>query len=464
MKTLLLNLPFNIYNAYENTHLLPPFGMAMLSSFLKERGLDITFHDAAAHFMSRNNIIKYIEELAPQVLGLSLVTHQIPQAIPLLRDIKNCLPSVITIIGGAHASVDYRNLVLHKEIDIAVIGEGEFTMNEVLGCIQKGDTLEQVKGIAYYQNHDVKVNSSRELIQDINELPFADWASLPMNKYWYNYTIKKNYTIIVFSRGCPYACTFCAKSVTGKTQRRRTPERAVEELELLYKKYGVRDLLFGDAIFNMDNQWVSEICEGIIKANIPIVWGCQIRADRIDRKTLRLMKKSGCKKIFIGVESADNRMLKRMKKGETIEQMEEGIKIMQEEGFYPDLGFIIGMPGETEESIQKTIAFDKKYKKCVSAWNLAIPFPGTEFYDTAKKEGFLVEDWSKFTLYDLAYIPKDLTKEKLQHYYKQAVKSSYLSLSFLINQVRQVKSWTNFKIRLMIAYRIFFKRLCKLNQ
>jgi len=463
MKTLLLNLPFNIYKAFDNTNLLQPFGLAMISGFLKEKGFDTILYDAAAYNTKREEIIRYVSESNPQILGLTLVTQQMPQAIPLLGDIKKILPEIIIVVGGAHPSADYSNLIeKHREIDIAVFGEGEQTMQEIIECLKDEKSLNTVKGIAYRVNGKAMVNPHRELIQNLDSLPFADWGSLPMEKYWYNYTVKKNYGVILFSRGCPFSCTFCAKTITGKTFRKRSPEHIIEEVTLLYDKFGVRDLLIADALLNLDNNWLNEICEKMLRINRPLVWGCQLRADRVDRKTLRLMKRSGCWKIFIGVESADNRMLERMKKWETIEKIEEGINIIQEEGLIPDLGFIIGLPGETEESIQKTIKFVKKHKKCVSALNLISPFPGTQIYEITKKEGILIEDWSQFNQNDgLSYVPKDLTREKLLFYYRLAVRSAYLRFSFMLGQILQVRSWLNFKIRLMIAYRILIRRFFK---
>jgi len=283
-----------------------------------------------------------------------------------------------------------------------------------------------------------------------------------MDRYWYNYTIKRNYTAILLSRGCPFSCTFCAKSITGKSYRKRSPGHVIEELKLLYDRYHVRDMLIADSLLNMDNEWLKEVCEGMLEMNRPITWGCQVRADRVDREALRRMRRAGCWKIFIGVESADEGMLKRMKKGETIEAIEEGIRIIQEEKFYLDLGFIIGMPGETEETIKKTIEFARKYKNCVSALNLASPFPGTELYEIAKKEGHMNEDWTQFNQNDgQGYIPDGLSTEILQENYKMAVKKVYLNISFLLNQIRQVRSWLNFRIRFSIACKIFFRRLLK---
>lgn len=465
IKTLLLNLPININDVSDYNGVLQPVGLSVISSFLKQQGCNVTLYDAFAYHEKRDNIIAYIKELNPKIIGVTLMTNHLPQTLPFLKDVKLLFPDVVTVVGGAHPSAAYESLLQNNnEVDVAVIGEGEYTMLDLIKSVQNGESFDQVKGIAWRPNGKVKVNPFREYIQDLDSLPFSDWESLPMENYFDVWTIKKNYANMILSRGCPFRCTFCgAKNALGRKQRKRSPEHILGEIKLLYDKYNVRNLLFSDSTLNVDNQWVQEICEGLLKLNKSLVWGCNIRADRIDKETLKLMKKSGCVKLFIGVESADNRILKSMRKGENIEKIEEGIRLINEAGLIPDMGFILGMPGETEESMKRTIEFAKRHKKSVCAFTLASPFPGTELYEDAKKEGFMVEDWSKFDIYSIAYVPKGLTRKKLEYYYKLAAKSNYLRLSYFYRQMSQIKSWVNFKIYLRLAYRIFFNRLLKLE-
>ncbi len=465
IKTLLLNLPININDVSDYNGVLQPVGLSVISSFLKQRDCNVTLYDAFGYHEKRDKIITRIKELKPKIIGVTLMTNHLPQTLPFLKDVKQLFPDVVTVVGGAHPSAAYKNLLQnHKEVDVAVIGEGEYTMLDLIENVQNGKTFDQINGIAWRPNGKVKVNPSREYIQDLDSLPFSDWESLPMKNYFDVWTIKKNYANMVLSRGCPFGCTFCgAKNALGRKQRKRSPGHILEEIELLYDKYNVRNLLFSDSTLNVDNQWVQEICEGLLKLNKPLVWGCNIRADRIDKKTLELMKKSGCAKLFIGVESADNRILKSMRKGENIEKIEDGIRLIIEAGLIPDMGFILGMPGETEESMKRTIGFAKRHKKSVCAFTLASPFPGTEFYEDAKKEGLMVEDWSKFDIYSIAYVPKGLTRKSLEYYYRLAVKSNYLRFSYFYRQISQIKSWINFKISLRLAFRIFFNRLLKLK-
>ncbi|MDR4504194.1 MAG: B12-binding domain-containing radical SAM protein [Candidatus Scalindua sp.] len=460
IKTLLLRLPQNLDNVHEITNILHPYSLAIISGFLKYHKKDVTLFDAAVYRLEQDAILEYVKELNPQILGLSIMSQHLFYTIQFLKEIKTLMPEIVVVVGGPHVCADYDNLMgNNKEIDIAVIGEGEQTMLEIIESIQGGNSLDTIKGIAHRVRGETKITSVREYIANLDLLPFADWGSLPMEKYSDAITVKKNYGGIMASRGCPYACTFCgARTALGVKARMRSPGNILEEINLLYNKFHVRQILFHDSTFNLDNLWLSEICEGILEMNKHLIWGCNVRTERLDREVLKLMKRSGCIRAFVGVESADNRVLKRMKKGTTIEKIEKGIRLLEEVGITTDCGFILGMPGETEDSIKNTIEFAKRIKKGICTFSLASPFPGSEFYEIAQEEGFKVKDWSKHDLYTMAYIPKDLTKEKLEFYYKFAVRSFYLRVSFILNQLLQIRSFRNLKIMMTAAYSIFFKR------
>lgn len=462
-KTLLLHLPDNIDDVSDYSSVIQPYGLAIISAFLKKHGKDVTLFDAAAYHTERKEILRLIEELRPDILALTLFTSHLPKTIPLLKDVRLMLPDVTTVVGGPHPSAENRTLLeQYEEIDLAVEGEGEYAMLEILESMENGGSYEGIPGVTFRQSGGIVTNERRESIQDLDSLPFADWDSLPMENYVNVWTVRKNYLSIPLSRGCPFHCTFCgAKKALGKGYRKRSPESVLEELKLLYDRHHIRDLLIGDSTFNLDQEWVAQICEGMLDMQRPFIWGCNMRADRVDKEVLKLMRKSGCERVFIGVESADNRMLKNMRKGESIEKIEEGILAMIEVGLTPDMGYILGMPGETEESLQKTISFAKKFKKSIPTFTIAAPYPGTEFYEQAKKEGFIVKDWSKFDSYSIAYIPEGLTREKLSHYYRMALRSTYYRFSYVFTQLFRIKSWLNFKITVRFAYRVFVKRFLR---
>lgn len=459
-KILLLTLPENLRNVREYYHLLQPYGLSVISSFLKSKGYDVTLLDAAAHHMTREQILAYIQKMNPGILGLTLITNHLPQTLPFLRDVKEALPNTITIVGGPHPTAEPESLLRHhNQIDLVVLGEGEYTLLDVINRLRAGQSLDDTPGLCLRVDGEIRINPKREPIVDLDAMPFADWDSLPMEQYWYSWTVKKNYAGISLSRGCPYSCTFCGYNTLGRKFRLRSPENIIEELKILYDRHHVRNLYFTDATINFDNDWLKEVCEGMIRMERPMLWGCHIRADKVDVETTRLMKRAGCNRMFIGVESADNHVLKLMRKAETIEKIREGIEKIHQVGLYPDLGFIIGMPGDTEESIRKTIHFAQEFKKNLVVFTLATPFPGTSLYHEIQQHGKVIDDWSKLDLYSIAYIPKGMTKKHIEELYELAVKSTYLRPSFIIAQLMRIRSWHDLRLKIRLALQLFMKRL-----
>lgn len=461
IKTLLLHLPVNLENVHDYDNIIQPYGLAVISSFLKSQGCDVTLYDAHAYHMKKEHILQFINKVNPSILGLPVYTSQLPQTISFLKDVKRIKPEIITVVGGPHPTAEAENLLLqNKVIDIAVMNEGEFTMFEIIDRLQNNTSFDDLAGIAYRVDGVVKVNSRREFIKDIDSLPFADWDSLPMEMYWGANTERKNFANLVFSRGCPFTCTFCgAKEAVGKRHRRRSPESISREVKLLYENYGVRELGLSDSTFNVNKQWVKDVCKVLLDLNKPdLVWQCNLRADLLDTESLELMKKSGCTKVFVGVESGDDEMLKSMKKGTNYEMIRKGVKLLDKIGFQVFCGFLIGMPGETIASIQKTMALAKEFRKYSCAFSIATPFPGSEFYHIAKQEGFAVKDWTKYDTYNLSYVARGLTREDLQSYYNQLVRNNYISFTFIINQLTHIRTWFQFKVQLRIALRIIFGR------
>jgi len=469
IKTMFLHLPANINNINDYDNVIQPYGLATMSGFLKHHGCDVTLVDAHAHHYTIKKIFQLIANVRPKMLGLPVFTSQLPQTISFLKDVKKTFPDITTVVGGPHPSEEYKSLLKYNgnEIDVVVIGEAEYTMLELINHIADSKSFKYIKGIAYKDNGLVRVNPFREFIQDLDSLPFADWESLPMDRYWGANTERKNFANLVFSRGCPYSCTFCgAKNALGRKHRKRSPYNIMEEIKVLYEKHHVRELGLSDSTFNVDNEWVSEICERIVRYNKPdLVWQCNLRVDNLDPMTLRLMKKSGCTKVFVGVESGDDEMLKSMKKGTNVEMIRKGVRLLDEEiGFQVFCGFLIGMPGETEGTIQKTLALAKEFRNQSNAYSIATPFPGTEFYLYAQQEGFRVDDWSNHDTYGITYVPKDLTREKLYHYYQKTILNYYLNIRFLANQMLQLRSWLQFIKTFRLGYRILVGRRKRLKR
>ncbi len=191
----------------------------------------------------------------------------------------------------------------------------------------------------------------------------------------------------------------------------------------------------------------------------PIIWRCNVRGRRINKEIVDLMKRSGCVHVTMGIESGDPGMLKTMKKGETLDDFRKAIKIFNEAKMPMVNSFIIGLPGETEESIKRTAEFAREIKTNVAGFNIAAPFPGTEFYEQAKKEGFMVDDWTKFNVVDVSYVPEGMTRDQLQKAFRRVCREYYLRPRYLLKTLLNMKSFLNMKIFLRCGWKLLKKNM-----
>jgi len=303
------------------------------------------------------------------------------------------------------------------------------------------------------------------MVMDLNSLPFADYAALSADKYLSSLDSKTRYAPVMASRGCPYSCIFCAAPVvTGRKVRKRSPEHFVDELAYLNETLGIRDFVFQDSTFNIDNNWVAEICELILtKVKTPITWQCTARGDCYDVETVKLMKKAGCNVLCIGVESADPQVLKQMKKGETVEDIQYALDQCKNLDMSVCATFILGMPGETSESLEKTIKLSEEVmKNRINQAGLLIstPLPGTELHQIAMEEGMDDIDWTKYDSHKIVYTPKTITRKEIESAYRKALRRLYFNFSHAIHRLKAMSSWKRFRKDLHQAIGIFKRGQC----
>lgn len=461
MKVLLIKLPMNPDNRYDFEQLVHPYGLASISSYLKSNNQDVTLLDAQAHKMLRNEITDYINNLNPNIIGFSSMTCNLPIIESFLPDIKKVNPNVKIVIGGPHPSAEPKSTLQNNSlIDYVVRGEGEISFLELLDTLKNNQPLDNISGIGYRNNGEVLLTNPRPPISDLDSLPYSDWNSLPMNKYFAHTTTKKNYARVFASRGCPFDCTFCAvNNIMGKKVRKRSPVHFVNEIKYLYDHFHVRDLGIGDSTFNIDQDWMIEICEEIIKLNRPIIWRCNCRAKNVSLELAKIMKKSGCVHVTMGMESGDPKMLSRINKGQTLDDFRRAVDIFQKINIDVLNSFIIGLPGETLESIENTLLFMKELKKSECGFNLAIPLPGSQFYEIAKHEGQINKDVTTFDATSISYVPEGMTEEQLIKAFNRITKSYYFRPTHIYRTLKSINSLLNLKIYLRSAYRLLRRRM-----
>ena len=429
-----------------------PLGIAYLAAVLGRQGHDVKLIDAPAMQYGKEDLLKEVRSFAPDLVGISATTASFTKALATAKEVKSQFDLTV-VVGGPHVTALPEATLENPCFDIGVVGEGEITMVELAAKLQSGDGLEDVKGIVYRERDKVRRNPERPYIMDLDSVPFpARHLLSPLDVYRPTpsaYRCLPQATMIT-SRGCPYNCTFCDRSVFGSTYRARSATNVVDEMEILIEKHGAKEIRFWDDTFNIDARRVIQICEEIRARGIDVPWTCLGRINRMNAEVLRAMEESGCWQVDYGIESGNQQLLDGIRKGLTLDMIRTVTKMTREAGIRMRGFFMLGLPGETEETMRETIEFAKKLGLSAAVFHVTTPFPGTELYKMVLESGELDtkaswDDYSIFSSEASPYVPKGLTHEIIEHYQTRAYHAFYMRLSFVLRQVLGIRSLSDIR-------------------
>ena len=376
-----------------------PLGLAYVASVLREAGHNVKIIDVDALKLSKEKVEEIIKK---EEFGLVAAGAMVPgyKYIKWLTGVvKKHHATKPLIIGGALASSAPKIVMDNTKADAVVLGEAENTFCEVAEAIEKKKSFEGIDGLWFRKNGKIVKNKERELIKNLDELPFPAWDLFPIEKYLSVPNFNNNQSIrsinMISSRGCPFNCTFCYNVFGTRTHRARSIDNVIAEIKELNKRYGVKGILISDNLFVANKKYVAEFCERLKKEKIDIIWGTSGRVNTVNLETLKKMKEAGCIGLLYGFESGSQKMLDAMNKQVTVEQMKHAVRITKEAGIEIWSAFMVGIPGETKETIKETAEFIKEMDLFVPGLFIANPFPGSQLFDYAMKKG-LIKDVEKF--------------------------------------------------------------------
>jgi len=434
----------------------PPMGLGLIAAILKREGYQVVVVDANALTLKPKDIIPYIADA--NVAGLTAMTPTINATISIAHHLKQANPDLTIILGGAHATLlPEETLEAAPEIDIIVRGEGEETIIELLQALEYKQPLDNISGISYRRDGKVISTPSRPANLALDSLPFLAYDLLPWRKYKPHppHGRALPFAAIITSRGCPYRCSFCSKTVFGNKFRALTPGRVVEELAYYKERFGVKEIAFYDDVFTLNKKRAYAIAEGIMKKGLKIWWTCETRVNLVDKELLQHMKRAGCYAIAYGIESASQEILDTLNKDITLEQAEEAVRISQEVGLQTIGYFMIGSPGESSETIAKTIQFAKRLSPDFAQFAVTTPLPGTQLHELylggEKKDNI---PWESFIYAGTGnqitpvFESSLLNRSDLQYWIRQAYKEFYLRPSYLWQRFRHTTSIGDLKVNI----------------
>ncbi len=405
-------------------YLWPPIGLAYIAGYIGNVA-HVKILDAQAEGLNEESIVKKCNDSDLVIVNVGTTT--IDRDLELSKIIKQNNDTKIGLIG-THATYFHRELIKNDFIDFIIRGEPE---RIVYNLIKNFNNPKKVKGITWKNNGKTIVSKNEELIQNLDELPFAARHLLPNNKYYDIIAKKFPITQMITSRGCPFNCTFCSANLyNGKKYRYRSAENIIKELEKIVEE-GFKDISIFDDTFTTNKKRVIEIANGI--KDFEISWRCLSRVDTVDKEMLEKMYDSGCYQILLGVESGDQRILDLMKKGTSVEQARKAFKWCDEIGIETVGFFILGYPGETEKTIKKTIDLANELHPDFVSFNALTPLPGSEIYEILKPQG----NWEEFDFSSRSFC--DIPSKELQNIIAKGYRNYYLRLSYFFGRIKKTK-------------------------
>jgi len=405
MKVLLINPPkiSAVTKRVSYVH-EPHHGLAYIASFIKAHGIDVAILDAQAEQLSISAVKARIDAEAPDIAGITAPTFLIKSAHETAKAAKEVSQRIITVIGGYHATaLPLRTLKEFRSFDLLVHGEGEAPFLNIVNAIMNHRDFRDINGIAYRDNERIVVNPSSEPIMNLDKLPFPSWELFKLDRYHPHYTMRKKFLELPIStsRGCAGKCITCAR-VTGGKVRQRSIDNVIKEMRLMVDMFNAKRFVFMDETFTINMERTRELCDAMIDSglNKKAEWLCQTRVDRVDSELLKKMKTAGCFLIAYGIESGNQDILNRIKKGTTLKQAVNAVRWAKQAGMIVDTFFIFGLPCETKDTINQTINFAVRLDPDYANFFIAVPYPGTELYPMANAEEgglhFLTDNWEMY--------------------------------------------------------------------
>jgi radical SAM superfamily enzyme YgiQ (UPF0313 family) len=408
---------------------IPGVGVLVLAAVARERGYRVHLVDAKEQGRGLEEVSREIAALRPDVLGLSATTISVTNAARIAARVKELVPGVVTIIGGPHVSaIPERTLEAFPEIDYGIVGEGEHSLFDLLQRLETQQPIDGVAGLAWRRDGNVVANPRAPYIDDLDELPPPAWDLLPDFPHRFQPTLfsypKTPVASLITSRGCPFSCSFCDRSTSGRKGRMHSVEYVVGLCRHL-EGLGVRHVLFVDDLFTVRRDRVVQLCESFLEAGFRFTWSCTSHPNLLDLETMKLMKKAGCWQIAYGIESGSPRILDVVKHEVKIPRMRETLRLTRQAGIRAKGYVMLGHPTEGLDSLAETLEFLRTVELDLCQITKFTPYPGTPAYPTIHSHGSFVENWEEMNAMNFVFVPNGLTTKILETYFDQCYRTFY---------------------------------------
>ncbi len=452
---------FSIYNTEEGIGFKPPIGLLYIATAIRkmtEHQVDLL--DCQLDDIHQGNILEHVKERY-DVVGISAWTDFWFQAHGMGKKIKEKYPETHLVYGGPHVNIFPEELLKFPFVDSIILGDGELPIIQLLDKLSGKASLSENKGAIkgiYFAGENPK-QFEPFICEDLDSLPIPDRTLLPIERYSSVLSADEYVTTMVTSRGCPFKCVYCKLAFQRPVSR--SAESVIAEFREI-ARLGIKEVEVYDDTFNWSHKRTKAICEGVLKEGIRFKWAVRDRVDRADDEVYALLRKAGCYRVHLGVETGSDRVMKLAKKKISVEQVRKGVALAKKHRFVILTYFMFGLPGETWEDAIKTFDLALELDTDYAEFSITIPYPGTESYDESLKEGIIPEDyWRHFTqsptpCFMIPYVIENLMgKKELTEIRDIAIKKFYFRPKYMLRELFKVRSMGEFMKKAKMGLGLF---------
>ncbi len=454
-------------------HKTEPLGLLYIAAVLERAGHDVAVLDAWAREVDLEQVKAEIATEEWDLVGVNTLTSSGKWVYELGRHLKAVRPDTRVVLGNVHASV-YASFYLEQGCaDVICHGESELIMEELCAALEAGRDLSEIGGISYLDDGAVRSTGPGLAPDDLDSLPLPARHLVDMDLYSGRDFVTEsdggNFRVMIASRGCPYACTFCAMNA-HRNHRLRSPSAVADELELLVERYRAAFVELLDPLFTVDRRWVIAVCKEIVDRGIEVEWLCEGHVNTVDDEMLSWMKRAGCRILAFGLETASEETLKRVGKGASLHGAHAAVEATRRAGISPHGLFVLGLPGETQAQAEETVRLSLSLPIDFAQYALLVPYPGSEIYYSLVEQGLLdseadpeekIESWQRYSAYlsftDQApiYVADGWTAEQLKATQRAAIRRFYLRPRQIAKEIRKFRL-RNWRLYLQGASTVFW--------
>jgi len=433
------SIPLVLNNLFFNS---PPLGICYIASVMEKKGIEVRIIDAPAEKMSVKQVTDEVKEYRPDIVGISILSYSFYNAVKIATKLK-LIGKYIIIVGGPHVTATPEETMKYECFDVGIIGEGEGVISSLIKVIGNKKQYKDIKGIICKDNGNIVSTGKADFIQDLDVIPFPARHLVKLSNYrpQPNDEYKLPKLSMITTRGCPYSCIFCDKSVFGNSYRSFSPKYIVSEIKHLIERYNAKDIAFLDSTFTVSRTRIENIIKEMERQKVLVNWTCSVRVNEVDYDLLKKMKEAGCWRVRIGIESGNQEVLKFIKKKITLKQVKEVVHWAHDLGLQPKGFFMIGHLIDDGGTINDSINFAKSLPLKDVTVQINTPMKNTKQYKMHKEYGKLItNNFSDFSYWEPVFVSDNLTYNELIKLHRKFYREFYLRPAIFWRHIRKIRN------------------------